>query len=89
MNLAGKNPQLFDVSKATTAVAEYTDFNDNDKLHTLHFSSWWSGEGADIRLNDQRFELTLTDMEYLVKILIATEFVDIDTILEELKCPST
>ncbi len=85
MNLYGKNPQLFDMSKATTAIAQYTDFSDNDKLHTLHFSSWWSGEGADIRLNDQRFELTLTDMEYLVKILIATEFVDIDIILEELK----
>lgn len=89
MNLYGKNPQLFDVSKATTAVAVYNDFNDCDKDHTLHFSSWWSGEGADITLNDQKFSLTLTDMEYLVKILTATEFVDIDTILEELKCPST
>lgn len=46
---------------------------------SLHFAEWWNGEGFDVSFDDgDVVKLHLTQLQALVTMAIATEFVDIE-----------
>ncbi|NBW56537.1 hypothetical protein EBR43_01890 [bacterium] len=45
----------------------------------IHFSEWWNGEGFDLDFgNDKRVSLHIDELNALVSICIATNYIDID-----------
>ena len=51
---------------------------------SVHFAEWWNGEGFDVSFDDgDVIKLHLTQLQALVVMSIATEFVDIDEAMKQ------
>jgi hypothetical protein len=60
---------------AMVGLYEYVGLNDG----YVHFSEWWNGEGFDLDFgNDKRISLHMDELNALVSICIATNYIDID-----------
>lgn len=73
---------------------KYGDVRDNGMVGVLeleglagtsiHFSEWWNGEGIDVLINDtQRLSLHMDDIEGLVTIALALQYVDLEHVQEQ------
>ena len=70
------------ISRGTTAVADYETFSDKT---VIHFAEWWSGEGGDFTiesksLGKQSVSLGLEDMHQLFAMMLATGQVDLEEV---------
>lgn len=50
----------------------------------MHFAEWWNGEGFDVSFDDgDIIKLHLTQLQALVVMSIATDFVDVDEAMKQ------
>lgn len=54
---------------------------------SLHFSEWWNGEGMDFQFNDEdkRISLHIDELRALATAALATGFIDLDEIAQEVQ----
>lgn len=51
---------------------------------SVHFAEWWNGEGMDVCFDDgDVIKLHITQLQALVIMAIATEFVDVDEAMKQ------
>lgn len=49
----------------------------------LHFSEWWSGDGADFNFDDKSISLSIDELEALVSCAFAMGMIDLDEVKRE------
>ena len=60
-------------------------YEDTDSLNpvSLHFSEWWSGEGADFSFDDKKFSLNIEEMKAIAVAACLMNMFDPEDIIQE------
>ena len=60
-------------------------YEDKDSLNpvSLHFSEWWSGEGADFSFDGKAISLNVEEVKALTVTACLMNMIDVDDIIQE------
>ena len=60
-------------------------YEDTDSLNpvSLHFSEWWSGEGADFAFDEKKISLNIEEMKAITVAACLMNMIDLDDVIQE------
>jgi len=60
-------------------------YKDTDSLNpiSLHFSEWWSGEGADFSFDKKKFSLNIEEMKAIVVSACLMNMIELEEAIQE------